>query len=206
MSKSTAFFIAALALCLGLIIGVLAMSSQVEDYKKEKKQAEAALKDVAKKAEIAIERVRDEAESAKKRALRRESFLKTELNKTKYAKDRLVEEMDKLKSRLTQSKNMSEMEQNKTRMSGGFTYKNVLVKSEWPGFTSVIGEIINDSSTSYSMASFKISLYDKSENLIGVGAAIIMNFEIGQTKSFQSVVEVDRSFVAKCKIDLETAL
>ena len=80
MSKLTAFIIAALAFALGLFAGVLAMSPQVEEYKKEKNQAEAALKDVTKKAKIALEQEVKKAESAQKWATQKEQCRNTRRN------------------------------------------------------------------------------------------------------------------------------
>lgn len=65
MSKSYTILIALLACCLGVFIGVLAMSSQVEEYKKEKRDVEVELKRVVEKAKRDLERAKEQKRASR---------------------------------------------------------------------------------------------------------------------------------------------
>jgi len=56
MAKSTAAVISALALCIGLLAGVILMSSQVEKYKEQKRQAEIALEKIRRETQFVIDK------------------------------------------------------------------------------------------------------------------------------------------------------
>lgn len=86
MSKSTVFIIGALAFCFGLFVGLLVMSSEIENFKKDKTQA-----DIARK----------KAEAEQKRMWETQLELKTELNKANFRKDELVREVAALKENLS---------------------------------------------------------------------------------------------------------
>ena len=58
-----AIIMSLLAGCFGVVIGMMAMSTQVEEYKKEKKEAEAALRTVTDKAKFDIEYVKQKHRS-----------------------------------------------------------------------------------------------------------------------------------------------
>jgi hypothetical protein len=58
MTKSTAAVISAFALCIGLLAGVIVMSSQAEQYKEQKRQAEIALEKIRREAQIVKEQKR----------------------------------------------------------------------------------------------------------------------------------------------------
>jgi hypothetical protein len=89
MCKSTAVLIGAMAFCSGLVVGLLAMSSEIEAFKKDKIQAETA---------------RRKIEAEQKGMWEKQLELKTELNKAKYRNDELAKEIDGLKGTLREIK------------------------------------------------------------------------------------------------------
>jgi hypothetical protein len=212
MSKSTAFVIGALAFCLGLFLGLLVMSSDTENFKKEKIQAEAAAKDAIKK-----------ADDSKKYAMQKELNLKTELDKTKYDKDQLSREVNRLRTELAEANNANailqstpesnenairgerESEKAKILTSMEFPYKNVNFKREFNSpdldLYEAIGEITNNSAQSYVSTSFMLSMYDKSNNLIDTSGISINNFRKGQTRSFRTGINVNPKLIYSYKID-----
>jgi hypothetical protein len=86
MSKSTVFISGALAFCFGLFVGLLVMSSEIENFKKDKTQA-----DIARK----------KAEAEQKRMWETQLEFKTELNKANFRKDELIREVAALKENLS---------------------------------------------------------------------------------------------------------
>jgi hypothetical protein len=212
MSKSTAFVIGALTFCLGLVVGILIMSSETETFKKEKMQAGAAAKDAIKK-----------ADDGKKYAMQKELNLKTELDKTKYDKDQLTREVNRLRTELAEANNANtilqstpesnenairgerESEKAKILTSMEFPYKNVNFKREFNSpeldLYEAIGEITNNSPKGYVTVFFTLSMYDKSNNLIDTSLIRIDNFRKGQTKSFSEGINVDPKLIASYKID-----
>ncbi len=93
-----------------------------------------------------------------------------------------------------------------TDIAGGFAYSNVSFGSSVSGFIDAIGEMVNKSGTSYTLANFMVSVYDASDRLIGTGYVMISNFANGQTKSFNGVIEGDYSRVKKYKIQFENGI
>lgn len=93
-----------------------------------------------------------------------------------------------------------------TQIAGGFVYKNVSFKSSYGGYVDVIGEMTNNSGKSYTLANFTISVYDKDDNLLATGGILISNFNKGQTKSFDAIIEADYDRLTKYKIDFESGL
>jgi uncharacterized membrane-anchored protein YhcB (DUF1043 family) len=212
MSKSTVFVIGALAFCLGIIVGLLVISSDTETFKKEKIQAETAAKEAIKI-----------ADDSKKYALQKEIILKAELDKIKYDKDQLAGEVNKLRSELVEAKKVIKIAQNKlgsneneirerqetetAKMSTPmeFPYKNVNFK-KWSNTPELelyeaIGEITNNSYKDYVTVFFTLSMYDKSNNLIDTSLIQIHNLGKGQTKSFSIGIDVVPKLIASYKID-----
>ena len=90
-----------------------------------------------------------------------------------------------------------------TRIAGGFAYKNIRFKSSFGGFVEVIGEMTNNSGNNIS-AMFTLSVYDKDDNLLAISPFVISNFQNGQTKSFQTMIEANYGSISKHKIDFES--
>lgn len=222
MSKSMTMLIGLLACCLGVFIGVLAMSSQVEEYKKEKGDAEAELTRVIEKAELDFEESEKRIEAIKKSKLSTELNLKTRLNKTQYVNNQLKTEISRLKEELVEARNV-QIGEGETSETTGFTskkevnheesseespraflYKNVSFRRmHTQDTTEVIGEITNHSNNHYRIAFFNMSVYGNNEKLLDTVVFIIRNFENGQTRSFHTYIDVDPSIVIHYKINYE---
>jgi hypothetical protein len=193
MSKSTGFIIAALAVCLGLIIGVLITSSDVENFKKEKEQAEIAL---------------HRSESTKERALETQEHLRNKLDQYEQNRDRLIREKSGSKES-SKSEEVPESSIVGTRIPGGFSYSNV---GFWPAeFLSpfkakVLGEVTNNSGKNYGLALFQVSLYDEENQLIEVCIVRIEPFLLGETKSFVGDLSSDRSLIKRYRIAFDGGL
>jgi len=71
-----------------------------------------------------------------------------------------------------------------------FQLKDVSV-SYMPGISMVEGEITNNSGKSYETAIFKLSFYDADGKLLGAADVVVMNFEKGETITFDGVSEKD---------------
>lgn len=88
MSKTSAFLIAALTLCAGLLIGVMATSSEVSAWKIEKKEAVKAKKDALEK----LETFRANAKST-------QNLLNSRLAKAEKTEQRMKDELSTLRIR-----------------------------------------------------------------------------------------------------------
>jgi len=72
----------------------------------------------------------------------------------------------------------------------GFYYSNVsFEKTSTSGFIRCIGEITNKSGNSYSLAFFKISIYDLNDNLLAVGDIMVPNLQDNDTVSFDTLIK-----------------
>ncbi len=72
--------------------------------------------------------------------------------------------------------------------------------------TEFIGEVTNNSGTSYTMASFKLSVYDADEKLLDVVDIVINNFEDGQTRSFNGISMKQISEISRFKLQFEVGI
>jgi phage terminase small subunit len=178
MSKSTAFVIGALALCLGLFASLLIMSSDVENFKNEKIQA-----DIAKK----------KAESEQKRILETQEGLRAELNKANYSKDELVKEVVALKEKLSETKkenvnDNSPLREGNTTVDGEKQWKEV---ARWTGKGAKTTETFHISSNTwriswstrleknaeYSPGLLQICVYNPDNSLVNIAANVMVKSE-----------------------------
>jgi hypothetical protein len=84
---------------------------------------------------------------------------------------------------------------------GDFTFRSFRHK----GDSDFIGEITNESGNDYQLASFKMSLYDSTGELLDTAAIIVNNISAGQTKSFEAYIEdVPSDYLYK--IDFENGI
>jgi hypothetical protein len=198
MSKSAAFIIATLAGCLGLFIGILVMSSDVENFKKEKKQAEIA---------------RKKAEANQRSMWETQLTLKAELNKVKSRKNELVREITALKEEL------SEVMKANTAEKGQLQKDSVTVAQEehwkevakWTGKGIKTTEIFHISSRSWRViwvtkpttwsgnSNFQIYVYSSDGNLHSVAANVIGEDKnssvIHESGKFYLTINTDQSYV-----------
>jgi len=203
MSKTTAISIALLTACLGLVAGVIVMSSQVEASKKEK----------------------EEAKAIEKQANETVIYLRRELSKANKIKEKLEQDLVKLRKQLEQCNahkleastdttlNESKKKENGgTKIIGGFIYRNVRIyrgknyltgeADDYPAM--IVGEMTNDSGKNYDTATFNVSVYDRKNHLLAVDSIYINNFMHNQTKSFSGIVSCNCSLVSKYKIDFDS--
>jgi len=89
--------------------------------------------------------------------------------------------------------------------AGDFPYENVSFTSGALGF-ECIGEVTNNSGTSYSIAMFKLSFYDKGGKLLDVVDVMINNFATGQTKSFKGISMKPLHEAYKVKLQFENGM
>lgn len=84
-----------------------------------------------------------------------------------------------------------------------FECKNIHFKDSYGG-VDAIGEVVNNSGKSYSMATFNMSVYNKTGNLLGVTTVLVSNFKNGQTKSFDARFnDIDFKLISKYKLDFD---
>lgn len=67
-----------------------------------------------------------------------------------------------------------------------FPFENASFTSNEYG-SECIREVTNNSETSYTVAMFKLSIYDKDGELLDVIDVVINNFATGQAKSFKGI-------------------
>ena len=72
--------------------------------------------------------------------------------------------------------------------------------------TRCIGEITNDSEKNYSMAIFKLSLYDNNGVLMDVADISIRDFTAGSTRSWEAICMAPLTGIAKYKVHLEMGM
>jgi hypothetical protein len=85
-----------------------------------------------------------------------------------------------------------------------FPLKDVSVEySEDAEMSLVEGEITNNSGKSYETAIFKLSFYDETGKLLGAADIAIMNFEAGDTVTFDGISEKDLSNWETYKVRLD---
>lgn len=90
--------------------------------------------------------------------------------------------------------------------SEGFLIKNI--RFNWNDFgAELIGEIENNSGSNYKVANFTVSCYDQDGNLIDVSPIAIGKINIGQRKSFVSILaNVRMGDVHDYKVEYETGI
>ena len=71
------------------------------------------------------------------------------------------------------------------------------------GMTTIQGEITNNSGKSYNGCVFKMSFYDDNDKLIGTADVSVMNFNKGETVTFDSFSDKDLRKATKYKIRLD---
>ena len=88
-----------------------------------------------------------------------------------------------------------------------FVSKNVSYRGKEYGGVEIIGEIKNQSGQSYQVATFTLSVYDRSGNLVATSPINVSNFGRGQTKSFNtSVFDVSIERFNRFKIQYDGGL
>jgi hypothetical protein len=185
-----------LAGCLGTVIGMMAMSCQVEEYKKEKAEAETAPKVVSDEA------MRD-LENTNKQLRLEISRLEKELAIIKNMK--MGEGTLSVTNERTTDKVIPEerIQESKVRSTNGFVYHNVTFKQQYliAEIYEAIGEITNHSGKYYVSAHFTLSLYDKDGRLVDTANINIQNFGNSQTRSFSTTIHVVPASIGSFKID-----
>ena len=86
-----------------------------------------------------------------------------------------------------------------------FIYNNVKFKNSL-NRVEVIGEITNNSGKDYSYATYMVSVYDNSGQLVDTGSLFINNLKDGQTKSFIGFLDTKLSAFEDYKIQFETGM
>lgn len=71
------------------------------------------------------------------------------------------------------------------------------------GMTTLQGEITNNSGKSYETCVFKMSFYDDNQKLLGTADVIVMNFNKGETVTFDAFSEKDLRKATNYKIRLD---
>ncbi len=96
-----------------------------------------------------------------------------------------------------------------TPAGSGFFWKNLSIKPT-PGvgqYTDIIGEMTNRSGSSYSHATFTLSVYDKDGRLLDTTPIISSNVSDGSTRSFDTtLLSTDRSKIDSIKIQFENGI
>jgi hypothetical protein len=85
-----------------------------------------------------------------------------------------------------------------------FPLKDISVEYDEDVEMSLVeGEITNNSGKSYEAAMFKLSFYDEAGKLLGAADIAIMNFEAGDTVTFDGISEKDLSNWETYKVRLD---
>lgn len=87
-----------------------------------------------------------------------------------------------------------------------FPISNLSVEFEsMLGMTTIQGEITNNSGKSYEACIFKMSFYDDNGKLLGTADVSVMNFNKGETVTFDSFSDKDLRKTSKYKIRLDVS-
>jgi len=93
-------------------------------------------------------------------------------------------------------------------IGNGFACRNVRFHPfmGMESMATLIGEMRNTSGQSFQLTMFKLSVYDSSNNLLGVGDIMIPSFADGSVKSFDGMIETPASEIHSYKIQLENGI
>jgi len=85
-----------------------------------------------------------------------------------------------------------------------FSYSDVRFNEIPYAGIHAVGEVLNNSGRSYSLAIFIISVYDENEQLIDTGHINISNFGNGSTKSYTAIlIKASAAEIKKYKVQYE---
>lgn len=87
----------------------------------------------------------------------------------------------------------------------GFYYSNVNFEESFSGLTRCYGEITNKSGNSYTLAFFKVSVYDLNGKLLAVGDIMISNLPNNDTVSFDAIIKDDGKIKGQYKYKIKFA-
>lgn len=98
----------------------------------------------------------------------------------------------------------AESEQAAMGAEDGFRFQNVAFRPTY-GFTKVIGEVQNLTPSSYSVATFTLTVYDASGAIAAVDHLVVSNLKPFGTKTFEALIDAELPEGAKYKIQFDAA-